>query len=211
MTFATDVLALLLDPKTFFADSSKTSSLKLPVLFTAIYAVVVAVVSAQASAASAEMLGLGSMTGMMQGIGAVSGLIMTFISWLVVALVFFVFIKFIAHTQSGFKPFLIATGYASLPLLIGAVLTLIVDMIAKGTFDGWMGFVLNLVILLWCIPIWAYGCAAAGNVPVSAVFTAILIPIILMIAFTAWGTYTNLEAMNNLQTGGLQVSMGPQR
>ena len=80
---------------------------------------------------------------------------------------------------------------------------------AKGVFDGWMGFVLSLVILLWCVPIWVYGCAAAGNVPVSAVFTVILIPIILMTAFTAWGTYSSIETMNTLaKTGGMQMSMG---
>lgn len=42
------------------------------------------------------------------------------------------------------------------------------------------------------MPIWIYEFAAAGNVPVRVVFTALLIPII-MAAYTAYETYRTID------------------
>ncbi|HJK56413.1 MAG TPA: hypothetical protein O0X75_04315, partial [Methanocorpusculum sp.] len=59
------------------------------------------------------------------------------------------------------------------------------------------------------------GFASAGNVPVHAVFTALLIPILIMAAYTAYQTYTTIETMKTLaetgSIGGMQMSMQPPR
>ena len=54
MTFAADILSLLFHPKEFFADTSRTQSLKLPLLYTAVYGIFAAVLGYQTTAASAE-------------------------------------------------------------------------------------------------------------------------------------------------------------
>ncbi|HJJ97031.1 MAG TPA: YIP1 family protein, partial [Methanocorpusculum sp.] len=158
-------------------DASSTQSFRLPLLYTAVYGIFAAVAGYQVSAASADLIGMPDAAGVL---GAVTGFIMAFLIWVIVAAFFFVFVKFITHTTAGFKPFLSVTGYASLPILIGTVLMLLAGAVSPGVFDGWTGYLLNLMVLFWCMPIWIYGFAAAGNVPVRAVFTALLIPIIIM-------------------------------
>ncbi|HJK77500.1 MAG TPA: YIP1 family protein [Methanocorpusculum sp.] len=215
MTFAADILSLLFHPKEFFADASRTQSLKLPLIYTAVYGIFAAVVAYQVSAASAALIGMPDAAGVLGAVGAVTGFIMAFLIWVIVAAFFFVFVKFITHTTAGFKTFLSVTGYASLPILIGTVLMLLAGAVSPGIFDGWTGYLLNLVVLFWCMPIWIYGFAAAGNVPVRAVFTALLIPIIIMAAYTAYETYTTIESLKTLAaTGGMngmQISMQPPR
>lgn len=211
MTFAADILSLLFHPKEFFADAIPTQSLKLPMLYTAVCGILTAALGYQTSAASAELIGMPEYAGMLGAVGAVTGFVMAFIVWIIVAAFFFVFVKFITHTTAGFKPFLSVTGYASLPVLIGTVLMLLAETVSPGVFDGWTGYLLDFVILLWCMPIWIYGFAAAGNVPVKAVFTALLIPILIMIAYTAYETYTAIESLKTLaetgSIGGMQISM----
>lgn len=197
MTFAADILSLLFHPKEFFADASSTQSFRLPQLYTAVYGIFAAVAGYQVSAASADLIGMPDAAGVLGAVGAVTGFIMTFLIWVIVAAFFFVFVKFITHTTAGFKPFLSVTGYASLPILIGTVLMLLAGAVSPGVFDGWTGYLLNLVVLFWCMPIWIFGFAAAGNVPVSAVFTALLIPIIIMAAYTAYEIYTTIESLKN--------------
>lgn len=215
MTFAADILSLLFHPKEFFADTSRTQSLKLPMLYTAMYGIFAAVLGYQTTAASAELIGMPDYAGVLGAVGAITGFIMAFIVWVFVAVFFFVFIKFITHTATGFKPFLTVTGYGSLPVLIGTVLTLLAGAVTPGVFDGWAGYLLNAAVLLWCMPIWIYGFASAGNVPVHAVFTALLLPILIMAAYTAYQTYTTIESLKTLaETGGLggmQISMQPPR
>jgi len=155
MTFAVDILSLLFHPKEFFADASRTQSFRLPLLYTAVYGIFAAVAGYQVSAASADLIGMPDAAGVLGAVGAVTGFIMTFLIWVIVAAFFFVFVKFITHTTAGF--------------------------------------------------------AAAGNVPVRAVFTALLIPII-MAAYTAYETYTTIESLKTLAaTGGMQMSMQPPR
>jgi len=215
MNFATDILSLLFHPKEFFADAVRTQSFKLPILYTAVYGILTAAVAYQGAAAAAELIGMPDAAGMLGAIGAVTGFITAFIVWVIVAALFFVFVKLITHTTAGFKPFLSVTGYTSLPILIGMVFMHLAGAVSPGIFDGWTGFLLNFVILLWCMPIWIYGFSSAGNVPPHAVFTALLIPILIMIFFTAYETYTAIESARQLaETGsinGVQVSYQPPR
>ena len=215
MTVAADIRSLLFDPKNFFADPSHTQSFRMPVLYTALYGICAAVLAYQTSAASAELIGMPDYAGMLGTVGAVTGFLMAFVIWPIVAVFFFVFVKLITHTATGFKPFLAVTGCASLPLLIGTALMLVAGAVTPGIFDGWTGYLLNVVLLFWCLPIWIYGFAAAGNVPVRAVVTALLIPIIIMAAYTAYETYTTIESLKNLAAtggmGGMQMSMQPPR
>lgn len=210
MTFAVAITSLLFDPKSFFADPATTGSLRMPGVFTIIYAVLMAVVIAMASGKSAELFGMSDLAGMLQGVGVVTGFFTVLISWIVITAIFFVFIKFMTHTQSGLKPFLAVTGYASLPLLVGTVLMLLVTTVFPGAFDGWAGFLLSLAVLIWCLPIWGYGFAAAGSIPVRAVVLAIAIPLLVMIAYTAWNTYAGIETIQTLadtgSVGGVQIS-----
>lgn len=126
MTFAADILSLLFHPKEFFADASSTQSFRLLLLlYTAVYGIFAAVAGYQVSAASADLIGMPDAAGVLGAVGAVTGFIMAFLIWVIVAAFFFVFVKFITHTTAGFKTFLSATGYASLPILIGTVLMLL--------------------------------------------------------------------------------------
>ena len=188
MTVKTDILSLLFDPKNFFADPSRMQSFRLPVLYTALYGICTAVLAYQASVTSTELIGMSDYTGMHDTVCAVTEFLMAFVIWSIVAVFFFVFVKLITHTATGFKPFLAVTGCASLPLLIGTALMLVAGAVTPGIFDGWTGYLLNVVLLFWCLPIWIYGFAAAGNVPVRAVFTALLIPVIIMV-MAAYNSY----------------------
>lgn len=212
MTSVNDMKALLLNPKEFFAlEETKLDSLKFPVIITAVYAIIVAIAAYVTSGTAADMIGMPEMAGILGVVGVITGLLSVFVGWVFMAVVFFIFVKFITHTETPIRPFLAVTGYASLPLLVGSLLTLIVGFFISGIFDGWLGFLLNLLILLWCLPIWLYGFSAATKVPVNLIFKAILIPVVLMILMGLYGTYTGLEALNQMESGGLQVQMGPPR
>ena len=65
MTFAADILSLLFHPKEFFADTSRTHSLKLPLLYTAVYGIFAAVLGYQTTAASAELIGMPDYAGVL--------------------------------------------------------------------------------------------------------------------------------------------------
>ncbi len=214
MTFAENVKLLLFDPKQFFADSTVTQSLKLPMLFTAVLALCAAISAYTVSVSAGDLIGMSEMNGILGIIGAVTGFISIFLAWLVVTILFFLFVKGITHTKTGVKPFLAVTGYASLPIAVGTVLMLLVNALFPQTFDGWLGFLLNLIVLFWCIPIWIYGFSATGDVPVRAVAMALLVPLILMIALSAWNVASSLQAVTAMQsaggTGGMQIhTQGP--
>lgn len=212
MSFAEDIKLLLFNPKEFFTDSKDPESLRLPLVFTAVTALITAITAYTASEATADMIGMPELTEMLGIISAISGFIMIFISWVFMAVVFFIFVKFITHSESGLRPFLAVTGYASLPILIGLILTFIIGFITPDIFTGWLGFLLDLLILLWCIPIWLYGFSAATNAEPGMIFKAIAIPIILMILFSIYGTFTGIEALEQMQSGGgSQFRMGPPR
>lgn len=93
--------------------------------------------TAVASGKSAGLIGMPDLAGVMQGVGAVTGFFTVLISRILITAIFFVFIKFMTHTQSGFKPFLAVTGYASLPLIVGTALMLLVTAVFPTAFDGW--------------------------------------------------------------------------
>lgn len=202
MTFAENVKSLLFDPKRFFADPDVTRSLKLPVLFTAVLAVLTAISSYSVSATAGDLIGMSEMNGILGVIGAVTGFISIFLAWVFVTIVFFLFVKGITHTKTGLKPFLAVTGYASLPMSIGTVLMLVIAAVSPHAFDGWMGFLLNLIVLFWCVPVWIYGFSTAGEVPVRAVALALLVPLLLMVAFSAWSVASSLETMAAMQSAG---------
>lgn len=208
MTIVETVKTLLFDPKTFFTDPTVNQSLKLPMFYTGILAVLTAISSYSTSASVGDAMGMSNMSGVLGAIGAVTGFITIFITWLIITVLFFIFIKLFTHTKTGLKPFLAVTGYASLPILIGTVLSLLVNAVAVDAFNGWMGFILNLVVLFWCLPIWIYGFSTVSDAPVRAVATALLIPLIIMIAFSMWNVATSLEAMNTVQSTTSGLSSG---
>jgi len=158
---------LLFDQKQFFEECPK--GLLIPSVITLLYALITIIFSIPGDALIAV-------------ITVISVVIAVFISWVIVAALFFAGVKFIGYATCTFKQVLAVTGYASAILAIGSLFSGLVSLI--GTIDPIANLVLQGAVMFWCIPIWIYGIASITELPPKKVFTCILIPIIIMIVFS---------------------------
>lgn len=177
-TFAAKTL--LFDQPQFFRKEEFVSGLKLPLTLTTIYACVAAVFQSGGDIMS-----------------AISIMAMIFIGWILVTAVFYLFVHKLGHAECDPKNILAVTGYGSVPLLIGTVLSLLIGFF--GGMSALMTALFNIGVLLWCIPIWVYGISLVADVSPKQALTLIAVPIIAMMAMDIWGT---------LDSTGQSVSTG---
>lgn len=169
---------LLFDQKTFFSGNAP-SGLKIPILVTALYAVVSALVSIPLLSEAAALVPA-ELSGIIIGTGVVSSLIGTFISWVFVSVLFFACLKFIGYAACSFKDVLAVCGYVSVISGISAVLTVLVWFI--GPAPAVLLVVLELVFLLWSVPVWYFGFSAVCDVPAKKMRVCVAVPAVLMAA-----------------------------
>lgn len=153
---------LLFEQQQFFRKESFSGHLTLPALLTLLYACIAAVCTSGGNIFS--------------GVGTA---VMIVIAWIVVAAVFYLAIKVIGHTECRYTPILAATGYASVPFLIGTLVTSIVTTTVGG-FSTTLIALMTIAVLFWCIPIWVYAVSAVINLPAKAVLHILLLPILLI-------------------------------
>ena len=177
MKFFASLYNLLFDQKTFFAEN-KPAGLKIPILVTAVYAVVSALVSIPLLGEAAALVPA-ELSGIIIGTGIISTLIMTFITWVFVSALFFACLKFIGYAVCSFKDILSVCSYVSVILIISSVLTLLVWFI--GAAPAVLLLALQGVFLLWSIPIWYFGFAAVCDIPAKKLKMSIAVPVILMV------------------------------
>lgn len=166
-TFAAKTL--LFRQQEFFTKEQFVSGLKLPLILTLAYACIAAVFQSGSNIISALTI-----------------IATILIGWVIVSAVFFVFVNKLGHAECSIKEILAVTGYGSLPLLIGAILSGIVGF--TGGMSSTLTALFNIGVLLWCIPIWVYGISLAANISPKQALTLIAIPIIAMAALDLWST-----------------------
>lgn len=183
---------LLFDQKQFFAGAPK--GLLIPVLLTLLYSLVSIIFILPGDALAA----------MITIISAVIGI---FVSWAVVAAMFLVGVKLIAHAKCSFKQMFTVIGYASGILVIGALLSGLIGLI--GTPDPLATLALQGAVLFWCIPVWIYGIASITDIEPKKVLTCIIVPIIVMIIVTLISFASTPLVINTMDES--MASMSPAR
>lgn len=130
------------------------------------------------------------------------------IGWIIVTGVFFVCITRIGHASCSFRSVAEVTGYGSVPLLIGTVLTGVISL-TTGGFSSELTTLMNFVVLFWCIPIWVYGLSAVSGLPLRNVLTLIAVPILAMAALELWSLFAGTGmAAAGTSSGGFGTGSG---
>jgi hypothetical protein len=186
------VKTLLFDQQQFFTKEQLGSGLGLPVMLTVIYAVAAAVFQSGSNIMSAS-----------------ATIAMVLISWAVVGTVFFVFVNKLGHAECSLKELLAVAGYGSLPLLAGTILAGIAGL--AGNIPSVLTALINICVLLWCIPVWVYGITAAANITPKQALTLITVPIIIMAALDLWSMFAGSgeAAAGNGSTAATMGRGGP--
>ena len=177
---------LLFEQQQFFRKESFSGHLTLPALLTLLYACIAAVCTSGGNIFS--------------GVGTA---VMILIAWIVVAAVFYLAIKVIGHTECTYTPILAATGYASVPLLIGTLITSIVTT----TVGGFS--LMTTAVLFWCIPIWVYAVSAVINLPAKAVLHILILPILLIFVVELGSIFVTGSPLGSGGSGGAPVAADP--
>lgn len=175
MNIITGIKNILFDQKAFFENAPK--GLGVPVLVTAIYAVVSLIIALQSVMEMSSMFG--DMGAFVIGISAVTTIITVFVTWLLTTLFFFACLKLIGYAKCSFKEVLNVVSYGAIPLTIYAVIVGLVSLI--GTPDTLATLILSGVILLWTIPIWLFGFESITDIPRKKIVICILIPVAIMV------------------------------
>lgn len=175
-TFAS-LYNLLFDQKTFFAEN-KPNGLNIPILITAVYAVISALVSIPLLNQAAALVPA-ELSGMIIGTGVVSAVISAFVTWVFVSAMFFACLKFIGYAVCSFKDILSVCSYVSVILIISSILTLLIGFI--GNAPAILLLALQGVFLLWSIPVWYFGFAAVCDIPAKKLKVSVAVPVILMV------------------------------
>lgn len=178
MSLFASLYNLLFDQKTFFAEN-KPNGLKIPILLTAVYAVISALASIPVLNQAAALVPA-ELAGVVVGTGVVSTLISAFITWVFVSAMFFACLKFIGYAECSFKQILCVCSYVSVILIISSVITLLVGFI--GTAPAILLLALQGVFLLWSIPVWYFGFASVCDIPAKKLKLSVAVPVILMAA-----------------------------
>ncbi|MDE2521785.1 MAG: YIP1 family protein [Methanocorpusculum sp.] len=119
---------------------------------------------------------------------SVSSAVIILIAWIVIAAVFYLSVRGIGHAACTYLPILAATGYASVPLLIGTLITGIISTTVGG-FSTILTALMSTAVLLWCIPIWVYAVGAVTDLSSKAVLHILIVPILLILAVELWSTF----------------------
>lgn len=182
---------LLFEQQQFFRKESFSGHLTLPALLTLLYACIAAVCTSGGNIFS--------------GVGTA---VMILIAWIVVAAVFYLAIKVIGHTECTYTPILAATGYASVPLLIGTLITSIVTTTVGG-FSTILTALMTTAVLFWCIPIWVYAVSAVINLPAKAVLHILILPILLIFVVELGSIFVTGSPLGSGGSGGAPVAADP--
>lgn len=179
---------LLFEQQQFFQKESFSGHLALPALLTLLYAGIAAVCTSG-----------GNIFGM------ITSAALILIAWVVVAALFYVSVKMIGHAACTYPPILAATGYASVPFLIGTVITGAAGATVGG-FSTTLTALMTVAVLIWCIPIWVYAIAAVTGLPAKTVLHLLIVPILLILVVELWSTFAAGTPLASGISGG--SSMG---
>lgn len=182
---------LLFEQQLFFRKESFSGHLTLPALLTLLYACIAAVCTSGGNIFS--------------GVGTA---VVILIAWIVVAAVFYLAIKVIGHTKCTYTPILAATGYASVPLLIGTLSTSMVTTTVGG-FSTILTALMTTAVLFWCIPIWVYAVSAVINLPAKAVLHILILPILLIFVVELGSIFVTGSPLGSGVSGGAPVAADP--
>ena len=172
MEYTTTAKTLLFDQRRFFTEKQMTSAgLGLSAGFTLLYACVAAVFGSQGNP-----------------ISALTVLATVLVGWIIVTGIFFVCISTIGHASCSLRSVAEVTGYGSIPLLIGTILTGGITATIGG-FSSGLTTLMNFAVLFWCIPIWVYGLSTVSGLPAGNVLTLIAVPVLAMAALELWSLF----------------------
>lgn len=205
------ILKILINPNAFFQEMiNEKENLKIPALIVLVSAVAGAAVAYLMISPTVKMMG-GIMAGMEMIIvlaAIIATLVVTFISWLVYAGIFYI-VSIVFKGRGTFNRTLEIVGYGFLPQILGGIITVIaaliyipnvvVQPIPAGTTDSqvilaastslmhdpaMMAFtqimtLISLVFLLWSANIWIFGLQQSRLLSVRDAALCVGIPIVL--------------------------------
>jgi hypothetical protein len=211
-------LKILINPNLFFQDKIKENeSLKIPALIVLISAIAGAAAAYQMVTPTVKLMG--SMVAGMEIViilaAVIATFVITFISWLVFAGIFFI-LSTMFKGKGTFNRTLEIVGYGFLPQIMGGIITVIVALeyipnvmvqsIPAGTTDSqvihdattnlmrdpaMMAFtqittLISIVFLLWSANIWIFGMQHARKLSPRDAALSVGIPVVLYVLYMVY-------------------------
>ncbi|MDO5845789.1 MAG: YIP1 family protein [Methanocorpusculum sp.] len=106
-----------------------------------------------------------------------------FVEWAIVALWFFLFLRYISSARCTYTQVLAVTGYVSAILSIGAIVSGVAAILYAGAAPLYASFLITSIFLVWSIPLWYFGCSSiCSGVPKKEIVCSIALLTAVMLA-----------------------------
>ncbi|ACL16590.1 Yip1 family protein [Methanosphaerula palustris] len=204
-------LTILTAPQNFFIGiEERPVSLGIPAVIVLLMGIVSAISAYIVTGVTMQVLPASSqqMIGIIQGIGAISAIIVVLVMWFIMAGIFYL-ISMAFNGTGDFKRVLEVTGYGYIPSLIGSIISLplmfqylstihlpsIADpTLMQSAMTGMMKTpsmavisLIGIVFLLWSANIWIFGVREARHLTTRNAVITVGIPVLVSVLFSIYG------------------------
>ena len=205
------LLTVLTAPQRFFAGiQERPVSLGIPAVIVLLIGLVGAISAYLVTGVTMQILpaNMQQMIGLIQGISAVSAIIIVLVMWVIMAGIFYL-ISMAFKGTGDFKRVLEVTGYGYIPQLIGGIISLPLmfqyfatihipatsdPAMMQSAITGMMKTpsmmvvsLIGIVFLLWSANIWIFGVRQARNLTTRDAVITVGIPVLVSVLFSLYG------------------------
>ncbi|MDE4908494.1 YIP1 family protein [Methanogenium marinum] len=209
MSIMTNIADILLRPAAFFNGrfEGDKPDLKMPLLIVLLYGIVAALSAANVSSVTMGMMPteIAGMESLMIGIGVFSAFIGALLFWVIIAAIFHG-ISALRGGKGDFQRTLAVTGYGTLPMVFGSILSGIIiyfalsDVTIRPVSDPMqisaalteimsspsmtIAGVVSLIFVLWSANIWVFGMQEARSISGKDALITVGIPVVIYCLIT---------------------------